>query len=411
MHAPKSQASKPLLLFMLIVASSIGSLTMLVLIPGIPGIQSSFGVSYAAAQLALTTYLVALAAGQLVFGPLSDTIGRRPVMVASITIFALGGVIGALAPNLPVLLLARVLQGIGACGAMVLSRAIVADIYTGNKAASVLGYVIMAWSTIPMFGPLVGGVLTESFGWRAILWFTAIFGLALLPLVYFRLAETNFDRIAFKGGAELLKETAELVADRMFFTNTVHVGATAFAFYAFMAGSAIIASQMGGSGMVYGLYFLLVAGGYTVGNLITGMLASRIGSRPLIIMGASIVLAGASVTFAMFMSDAATFPGFFGMMTIFAFGCGLLVPTGISAATGARPRLAGTASALTGSLQMTLGGLATLVVGILQPDHMIATAAAMQIGASIVFVAALLTPRFFATTGGKPVSTEGDTSP
>jgi DHA1 family bicyclomycin/chloramphenicol resistance-like MFS transporter len=155
-------------LAVLVAISTLQPFAVNVLAPATPGLTQSLQTDYATVQLTLTLYLVTVAATQLVVGPISDRIGRRPCILAGVALFALGSLMGALASEIGFLLAARVVQAIGGGTCFALARAVVRDSASKDQSASLIGYIAMAMVVAPMVAPMVGGFLDAHFGWRSI---------------------------------------------------------------------------------------------------------------------------------------------------------------------------------------------------------------------------------------------------
>jgi DHA1 family bicyclomycin/chloramphenicol resistance-like MFS transporter len=169
-HLTSEQPARPKgsslhLLALLTAATAIGPLSINVIVPALPGMARAFAADTAVVQLTVSAYLFVLAFSQLLLGPLSDRFGRRPVMLAGLGVAGVSCIIAAFAPNIESLIGARVLQAVGASSGMVMGRAIIRDLYSRDRAASMIGWVTMTVVVVPLFGPLVGGILESAFGW------------------------------------------------------------------------------------------------------------------------------------------------------------------------------------------------------------------------------------------------------
>jgi DHA1 family bicyclomycin/chloramphenicol resistance-like MFS transporter len=160
-------------------------------VPALPILTAAFGDSPSRVQLVVTLFLAGIAAGQLVYGPLSDRFGRRPVLIAGLVVFLAGTLVCAAAWSLPALITGRVLQAVGACAGIVLGRAIIRDVYEREAAARGLAIVMMAMTLVPGVSPAVGAYLAEWIDWRAIFAVLGVLGAVVLGLVVIRLGETN----------------------------------------------------------------------------------------------------------------------------------------------------------------------------------------------------------------------------
>ena len=177
-------------LTILVAISALQPIALNLLAPATPALTRHFASNYATIQLTLTLFLVAVALTQLVIGPLSDRLGRRPCVNAGVALFVAGSILGAFAPSTHVLLVARVLEGAGAGSVFALSRAIIRDSASRDQAASQIASVTMVMVVAPMLAPWLGGQIETAFGWRAIFWFMTLFGVGVLALTVARLPET-----------------------------------------------------------------------------------------------------------------------------------------------------------------------------------------------------------------------------
>ncbi|RPH68265.1 MAG: MFS transporter, partial [Hyphomicrobiales bacterium] len=154
----------------LVAISAIGPLSLNIFIPSMPGLQDEFGIPYGKAQLTLTLFLIGMAVCQLIYGPISDRVGRRPMLLGGMAVFVLASVLAALAPSIEVLIGARLLQALGGAAGIVLARAMVRDVFDRDKSASVISYITMAFVVAPMVAPVLGGFIEAIAGWRYDFW-------------------------------------------------------------------------------------------------------------------------------------------------------------------------------------------------------------------------------------------------
>ena len=190
---PRGQGLSRTLLLLFVAISAIGPVALNGVLPATSAVMATFSTSYGQAQLVLTVYLAATLASQIVLGPAADRHGRRPVMIASLVVFGVGSVGCALAPSIELLLAARFVQGFGGAVCMFLPRTIVRDVYPRDRAASVIGYMTTAMMVAPLFGPALGGWVTDTASWRFMYWGLAASGLALAACAA-RLQPETLDR-------------------------------------------------------------------------------------------------------------------------------------------------------------------------------------------------------------------------
>ena len=178
-------------LWILVSLGAVGPLAMNIFIPSIPGLMSIFQSSYGTVQLVLVAYLLSMAVAQLLVGPLSDRFGRRIVALLGLLVCIIGSIVCIYSVEIEMLILGRIVQAIGACSGLVMSRTIIRDIYGTNRAASMLGYLTMAMVVVPMVAPSIGGVLDDNFGWQASFLFVMGYGILIFFLTLIFLNETH----------------------------------------------------------------------------------------------------------------------------------------------------------------------------------------------------------------------------
>jgi MFS transporter, DHA1 family, multidrug resistance protein len=351
-------------LAVLVAISTLQPFALNVLAPATPGLARALDTDYATIQLTLTLYLVAVAATQLLVGPISDRIGRRPCVLTALALFMAGSLMGALATTIPALLAARVVQAMGGGTCFALSRAIVRDTASKNEAASLIGYITMAMVVSPMIAPLVGGFLDANFGWRSV--FVAMLAMAIpVALAAYRLLGETARQA---GAAASLRTMAAafplLIGDRRFLGYTLALSFTTASFFVFIAGAPyVVVETMGREPHVYGLYFIVNAAGYMSGNFLSGRFGQRLGSERLILIGTALSVASVTIEVAFMTLGPWTPATLFVPLCLNAVGNGMTIPGGTALALSVRPDLAGTAAGIVGATQLGLGALGSVVVG------------------------------------------------
>ena len=350
----------------LISMAAIGPLAMNMLVPSMPGLQTTFQATSGVVQLTLTVYLAGLAVCQMIYGPLSDRYGRRPTLLAGLALFVAASIACALATSIEMLIVARGLQAIGGSAGMILSRAIVRDLFSREQSASVLGYITMAWVLAPMISPLIGGLLDQWYSFRAGFVVLAGIGLLVFLAAYLRLRETNR---SLQPDARIIRTTlyATLLRNPAFrgYAATVALGSAVFFCYLAVA-PFIMVTVHGFSPVEYGTWFMCSAMGYMAGNFISGRYSVRVGNDSMIRIGNLLTLAGAIVMLAFAMSGQFHPSMLFLPMAVCAFGNGIMIPNALSAAISVDPKNIGSGAGLTGFLQIALGALASQAVGYFQ---------------------------------------------
>jgi DHA1 family bicyclomycin/chloramphenicol resistance-like MFS transporter len=351
--------------FLLTAVVGLGALSIDMFLPSLPAIAGAFAAPPATVQLTVTLFLMAFAAAQLVYGPLSDRYGRRWVLVGGLGLYAVAGLACALAPGIGVLIAARLLQALGGGAGPVVARAVVRDLYDRERAARVFSYMSMAQSLNPMLAPIAGGYLHEAFGWRAIFWVLAALGALFVALMVVGVPETNVrrDPTALQPG-QMGRNLAVLLGDRSYL-GYVLVNALMFGGqFAFISGSSfVLIGVLGVSPSAFGLCFGTVALGIMTGTFLSGRFGGRIGLDRTILVGTTLGAAAGLVLAALAWSGILTVAAVVAPMYVFAVGLGLTLPNGMAGAIGPFPRTAGLAAAVAGFLQLTGSALYSMAVG------------------------------------------------
>lgn len=350
-------------LTILVAISALQPIALNLLAPATPALTRHFASSYATIQLTLTLFLVSVALTQLVIGPLSDRLGRRPCVNAGVALFVAGSVLGAFAPSTQILLIARVLEGAGAGAVFALSRAIIRDTASRDEAASQIASVTMVMVVAPMLAPWLGGQIETALGWRAIFWFMTGFGVCVLALTIVRLPETAPTIGAQSSLLGVFRAFPDLIRNRGFLLNVAAGTSATAAFFVFIAATPfIVVETMGRGSDVYGAYFILNALGYMIGNFTMSRLAVRVGTRRMVRFGLAISFIGTSVALALSLSPWWTPLTLFLPMGINAIGNGLTIPGATAEALSARPELAGSAAGLLGATQLGISAALTVLI-------------------------------------------------
>jgi DHA1 family bicyclomycin/chloramphenicol resistance-like MFS transporter len=341
----------------------VGALSIDMFLPALPAMAAAFGTDAGTAQLTLTLFLAGFAVSQLVFGPLSDRFGRRRVLIAGLALYALAGLACAVAPEMSVLLAARIVQALGAGSGPVVARAIVRDLYDQERAARMLAAMGTAQALTPILAPIVGSWIHVLAGWRAIFFVLAGFGALFVVGALRFVPETNVSRGAPRAGDEPSRPAA-LLTDRTFLGYVLVMALMFSGHFAFISGSSFaLITVLDVSPALYGLCFGSVALGLMVGNFLSVRLTARVGIDAMIRAG-TLVGAVASVTMAMLAwLGVAAVAAVIVPMFAFAMGLGLVMPNAMAGAIGPFPRMAGTASAVLGFLQMTGSAAYSTAVG------------------------------------------------
>lgn len=345
----------------LILLAGLSTLAMNIFLPSLPGMARWFGVDYAVMQLSVSTYLAGSAVLQIIVGPLSDRYGRRPVILAALVVFVLATIAAILAPSAHWFLVARVVQAVVATG-MALSRAVIRDMVPAEQAASMIGYVTMAMSVVPMIGPAVGGALDEWFGWRASFVLLAAAGLLMLAMAWADLGETA--RPTGQSLGAQLAEYPELLTSPRFWGYAGVASLASGSFFAYLGGSPFVGEKVFRlSPAVIGYYFAAPAIGYAIGNFLAGRYSMRVGLDRMVLFGTLLsTLALVLGAVAARLSPAHPLI-FFPVVGAMALGNGITLPNANAGMLSVRPHLAGSASGLGGALMIGGGAVLAAITG------------------------------------------------
>jgi MFS transporter, DHA1 family, multidrug resistance protein len=352
--------------------AGMSSLSLNILVPAMPGLATKLAADPAHVQLTVSLYLMGLAAAQLVFGPLSDRFGRRPVVLAGLALATVASTAAIFAASIATLVIARVAQSLGASTGQTIGRAIIRDLYDRQHAASMIGLVTSVVVLMPMVAPLIGGILDTLFGWEAIFAFTAAVSFAVCAWAMLDLPETRNLSLGPNSERHFRADLAALAASPRFFGYALCAGLGSAPFFSFLgAAPHVVVSMLGRTSAEYGLWFFVPSIGFMAGNFAVSRLTARFGIDALIWWGIALTIAGCLLNVSVYVA----LPGW-EMATIFlpqiviGFGNGLLLPTSIAGAVSIRPQVAGTASGVTGFVQMGIAAVAAQLGG-----HVIAHAA------------------------------------
>jgi DHA1 family bicyclomycin/chloramphenicol resistance-like MFS transporter len=361
----------------LVGLSALMPLGMHVVLPAIPDMATGFNTSLASMQMTITLYMVTVALGQIVYGPLSDRFGRRPPLLVGLTIFLAGSIISAVAPTGWVLLLGRAIQGAGACVGMVLGRAMVRDVYPSERSVNILAYVTMALMVVPGLVPIFSSLLVETMGWRLPLLLTGIMAIVMF-WVSWRLTETNRNRIPLPSPLAVLKDFGRLLRLPRFLVPAMGVALPNGGFWAFVAvAPALLTDRFDVPVGRYGFYFVLLPTCWCLGSFGATRLMPRVGEARLVLFGVAAVAVLALTMLALLLVLPLSALALFGLVALMHLVQALAVPALQVRALGADPLLIGSASGLMGFLQMSAGALATLVVGQLYDGTAVPSAGAL----------------------------------
>lgn len=377
MAAPRQA---PLWLLALVTLS--GTLAMHIFIPALPAAAAELRASDGTMRATISLYILGLAFGQLVYGPVADRFGRRVTLLAGLLLYTVSGLAAAFSATATGLILARLAQALGGCAGLVLGRAIVRDTAGPEQAARRLALMNLMVLLGPGLAPILGGVLATALGWRAIFGVLCALGLALALLTWRILPETGA-RGANTDLASLGRNYRRLIGSRAFLGLALGGGCATTSMYAFTASAPFIfGGQLHRPPEEVGVYLAILIAGAWVGSAMTGRLIARLPMQRLMVGANLLSLAAAALLLGGVLLGQLSVPLAVGSMFVFTMGAGAASPLTLTQAVGINPAVAGSAAGLFGFAQMAVGALCTSLAGLGSDPAL--TAALVLVGASLV---------------------------
>lgn len=352
-------------MIILVAQIAFGLIAMTICLPSMQEWGALFGASQAHVQLSFSGFVVAFGLFQLVYGPLSDRYGRKSVLMTGLALTAVGSLIAALASSLDILIVARVLQGMGSAAGMVVGRAMVQDRFVGAQRTKVMAYVGMAMGLSPPLAAVIGGQLHVRLGWQSN--FMLIMALALVMFVaVWRRLPGGAVAVQPSGHwlAGMLSAYAMLLQQRSLVLYVLILCMTSAAFYVFLSGAPIVLRGYGVGPDGVGWHIMVVPLSYMMGNFLTSRLIHSKGERWLMVLGQVATLAGLLLMLGLALVGLDTPLAFSAPLILLGLGHGFLIPPSLAGTVGVVPALAGSAAALAGLMQQLMGALGGYSVGL-----------------------------------------------
>jgi len=350
---------------LLALLTAVGPMSVDLYLPSLPELGRVFGASVPQVQLTLSGYLLCFAIGQIVFGPISDHVGRKPVLLAALSLYVAVCLSCMFATSIEMLIALRCLQALGVAGAPVLARAIVRDLYQGVRAGRELARMGSITALAPVVAPSLGGVLQATFGWRASFLGMAALGLCAIILVVRLLPETMKQPPTHPMSLlSIIRGYGTFLRHRTFRIYLAIVSASYGGLFAWISGSSFVLQDLYGlSPLLFGLVFAAATLGYGLGTLLAARLVVRIGIDRTIVCG-GVALAVGGLAMAAAIALGATSPAALAVpMALYLCGLGLAMPQSMAGALMPFPERAGAASSLLGFLQQATASAIGIVVG------------------------------------------------
>lgn len=370
--APGTQGTgphSPWLIANVLAQISFGLLAMTLCLPSMQEWGAIFASPQADVQLTFSGYVVAYGALQLVYGPLSDRHGRKPILMLGLVLAGLASVMAALASDMATLTLARVLQGAGSAASMVVGRSMVQDLFNGPQRTQVMAYIGMALGMCPPLATLIGGQIHVRLGWQ-----TNFVVLAVLAALLLVAAWLGLPRVAKPAPAAghwlpaMLSAYARLMREPRFLLYVAILAATTATFYAFLAGAPIVLKGYGIGPDGIGWFIMAVPASYILGNFMTSRLIAQAGESRVMACGQALTLGGLVVMLALGLGGVQTALAVALPLLLLGLGHGLLNPPALAGTVGVLPALAGSAAAVAGLMQQLTGATGGYLVGLV-PHH------------------------------------------
>jgi MFS transporter, DHA1 family, multidrug resistance protein len=352
----KDIATSRIMLLLLVAMTGVAPISLYMLVPALPRLATSFGRDISIAQMTVSLYMVGIACSQIIMGPVSDRFGRRPVLLAGLGLMVLASGACMFAQTLPQLIAARFLQALGGAAGMVVSRAIIRDLYSRERISSMISLVIAVMMIAQMLSPLTGGLIETAFGWRAIFYVITAASLMIAIAIAVALPETRRDRLesgGFRG------DVGSLLRSRAFIGYVLcQVLASQIIFTFAGGGPYIVVTHMGRTAAEYGAWFATTGFAYLIGNLFCVRFAPRHSLEKLIWFGLALQLTGSLLNLVWGITGLNQAPSWlFGTQMLVMFANAFVMSNSAAGAISVRPDAAGTASGAMGFLQMGLGSL------------------------------------------------------
>jgi DHA1 family bicyclomycin/chloramphenicol resistance-like MFS transporter len=344
----------------------LGLAVMTITLPSMQEWAGIFGSTQAAVQLTFSGYVVAYGLLQLVYGPLSDRVGRKKVLLFGLAVTALGSVMAVFASDLPALIAARVVQGMGCAAGMVIGRALVQDLFDFRERTRIMAYVGMSMGLVPPLATVVGGQLHVHLGWRANFVVVTVLAAGLFVAAWRGLPDhQKTSGVQPHWFRAMMSAYARLAREPVFILYVIVLSMTTSTFYAFLAGAPIVLGGLGVGPDGVGFYIMVGPLSYVIGNFITSRLAHRIPDRTMMWIGQGLATAGVALMAVLGLAGLNTPLAFALPMILLGIGHGFLVPPALAGTVGLLPALAGAAAAVAGLMQQMLGAVGGFAVGLL----------------------------------------------
>jgi MFS transporter, DHA1 family, multidrug resistance protein len=350
---------------LLAALSAIGPLTTDMYLPSLPDIARQLHVSSAQVQLTISAYLIGFAVGQIFYGPVSDRHGRKPVLMAAMGLYCVASLACALSTSIEMLIVARAFQALGGSGGIVLTRAIVRDIYAGARAGRELSLIGSVMALAPVLAPIAGGLLQTGFGWRAVFFALVAAGMAGAGIVWLLLPETLNMRAAEPVSLASMARSYRVVVRHPAYLAYLAITSASYAgLFAWISGAAFVLQNLYGlTAFDFGVAFALGSIGYMTGSALAARFVVKLGLDGVMGIGGCACAIGGLGMVAAVAVGLTSFLSLVLPVAVYLAGLGMVLPQGIAGAMTPFPERAGAASSLFGFVQQSAAAVCGAVVG------------------------------------------------
>jgi DHA1 family bicyclomycin/chloramphenicol resistance-like MFS transporter len=343
--------------FTLILAylTGLGPMTIDLFIPSLPSMAAFFAATPATVQLTISVYLAGFSIAQIFHGPVSDRVGRKPMLLGALAVYVVASLLCAAAPSIGILIALRVVQAAAAAAPIILARTMVRDVRSGVAAGQMLSVISSIMGIVPILAPIVGGVLETRFGWRASFLAIAAAGVLGFGLVFLALPETLRERRSEPLSLKSILASFAVVGRHPVFRAEAAIVSLGYGgLIAYVGGASFVVQGEYGLGPVaFAVTFAAGAGAYILGTIAGRKLAPRFGLFRTVGVGAALLAAGGGLVLLGILFLPGTLAGFLAPFMVYMVGIGITLPQGIAAAMTPFPERAGAASSLLGFLHMS----------------------------------------------------------
>ncbi|MBY0382436.1 MAG: multidrug effflux MFS transporter [Xanthobacteraceae bacterium] len=373
--------------------SAVGPFAIDMYLPALPAISSDLKASTASTQATLMVFFLSFGICQIFYGPLSDMVGRKPPLYFGLTLFIIGSIGCAFAPNIHWLIAMRVVQGLGAAAPMVIPRAIIRDLHTGHEATRLMSLVMLVFSVSPILAPLTGSALIVPFGWRAVFFAVAVAAVLAFALILSSLPETRPPHQRIKASVGSVLRGFRGLLTNLRFLGLVFIGACGMSsFFSFLANSSFVyIDHFGLTPTQYSFCFSLNAFGFIGASQFAATLGKRFGAAQ-VVMGATAIYAFFIVTlFGLMVSGIDTLAVMMAFLFLGFSFLGLVIPSTMVLALEDHGPIAGIAASLAGTLQMVTGGVVIAISSLFFNGTALPMVAIIAISACCALILSLAT--------------------